>query len=100
MLVHNFHYLGHEYNRRNTARPLNGLFAPQDIQKRIAEKTISHFLKNDNKTVYKWKLHQYLEHLGFNCYDIRTTIENLIRDGILYEPKRDMVRLVDSKWLS
>lgn len=95
----NSHYTSYERTKCGTVRTSNGLFNPQDVQKKIAEKAIGYFLKNSNNAVHKWKLCNYLKRSGFDGYNVRNTIQNLILDGILYEPKRDMVRLVDSNWL-
>lgn len=95
----NSNYPNYAYTKRSTVRPSNKLLDPQDFQKKIAEKAIGYFLKNGNNAVHKWKLYNYLKRSGIDDYYARNTIQNLILDGILYEPKRDMIRLVNSRWL-
>ncbi len=68
---------------------------PQFIHKKIAEKIVGFFIENSNNAVQKWRLRKDIKRLGFNEDDIKRTIEDLLRDGVLYEPKLDMIKLTE-----
>jgi hypothetical protein len=68
----------------------------RSITKDIAEKIMGFFLSNGNSPTPRWKVCKEMIRLGYDESDIIDVLRNLVRDGILYEPKLDHICLASA----
>jgi len=65
------------------------------ILKAIARAIVMYFHRNNNQEVHKSVLCEQISKHGFKKEDIIETVKNLLGDGILYEPRLDMLKLTN-----
>lgn len=65
------------------------------VYKKIADAVIGFFHTNINESVRKSTLCEQIARRGFSKDYVIETVKKLKKDGILFEPKRDMLKLVD-----
>lgn len=62
----------------------------------IAEKIMGFFLSNGNVLTPRWKVCKEMIGLGYDESDVISVLGNLVRDGVLYEPKLDHICLAST----
>lgn len=65
----------------------------RSVLKDIAERVLGFFLSNGNSPVPRWKVCKEIVRLGYEEEDVITVIKSLVQEGVLYEPRLDLVCL-------